>query len=186
MSEILSAPYYWGMMDRYEAERLLDGKPEGTFLLRDSAQNDYLFSVSFRRYGRSLHARIEQLDHRFSFDSYDPNAFNASSVIGELNAVACERRSSLFGLALTEHYKDPSKCLFFEPQLSSPLKRNFTFSLQNLCRAAIVDSLGRYGDVQKLQLPHALKEYLEEYHYKQAVRVRKMENACSSARQTLV
>ncbi|KAJ1519098.1 hypothetical protein ONE63_011340 [Megalurothrips usitatus] len=31
-------------MDRYEAERLLDERAEGTFLLRDSAQEEYLFS----------------------------------------------------------------------------------------------------------------------------------------------
>lgn len=54
-------------MDRVEAERLLDGKPEGTFLLRDSAQEDYLFSVSFRKYNRSLHARIEQFNHKFRY-----------------------------------------------------------------------------------------------------------------------
>ena len=35
---------------RYEAEALLEGRPEGSFLLRDSAQDEYLFSVSFRRY----------------------------------------------------------------------------------------------------------------------------------------
>ena len=58
--QITALPCYWGVMDRYEAEALLDGRPEGTFLLRDSAQEDYLFYVSFRRYNRSLHARIEQ------------------------------------------------------------------------------------------------------------------------------
>uniref|UniRef100_A0A8D0ARP4 Suppressor of cytokine signaling 9 n=1 Tax=Sander lucioperca TaxID=283035 RepID=A0A8D0ARP4_SANLU len=70
--QITNLPCYWGVMDRYEAETLLEGKPEGTFLLRDSAQEDYLFSVSFRRYGRSLHARIEQWNHNFSFDVHDP------------------------------------------------------------------------------------------------------------------
>lgn len=59
LEKITACCYYWGKMDRYEAEKLLEGKPEGTFLLRDSAQDDYLFSVSFRKYGRSLHARIE-------------------------------------------------------------------------------------------------------------------------------
>ncbi|VVC86835.1 unnamed protein product [Leptidea sinapis] len=44
----------------------------GTFLLRDSAQEEHLFSVSFRKYGRSLHARIEHYQHRFSFDCHDP------------------------------------------------------------------------------------------------------------------
>lgn len=46
--KITNAPYYWGVMDRFEAERILENKPEGTFVLRDSAQSEYLFSVSFR------------------------------------------------------------------------------------------------------------------------------------------
>lgn len=65
LERITSSSFYWGKMDRYEAERLLEGKPEGTFLLRDSAQEEFLFSVTFRKYGRSLHARIEQSGHRF-------------------------------------------------------------------------------------------------------------------------
>lgn len=54
----------------------------GTFLLRDSAQEEHLFSVSFRKYGRSLHARIEHYQHRFSFDSHDPAVFAANTVTG--------------------------------------------------------------------------------------------------------
>ena len=65
LERITNSSFYWGKMDRYEAERLLEGKPEGTFLLRDSAQEEFLFSVTFRKYGRSLHARIEQSGHRF-------------------------------------------------------------------------------------------------------------------------
>ena len=47
--EIINCPFYWGKIDRYEAEELLADKPEGSFLLRDSAQDDFVFSVSFRR-----------------------------------------------------------------------------------------------------------------------------------------
>ena len=92
LSEITNSSYYWGKMDRwdhfiftvlyfistfdrYEAEYLLEDKPEGSFLLRDSAQDEYLFSVSFRRYGRSLHARIEEQNHEFSFDCHDPGVY---------------------------------------------------------------------------------------------------------------
>jgi hypothetical protein len=60
-TEIIHCPFYWGKIDRYEAEALLANKPEGSFLLRDSAQDDFVFSVSFRRYSRSLHARIEEV-----------------------------------------------------------------------------------------------------------------------------
>ena len=66
-SEILNSPFYWGKIDRYEAEALLANRPEGSFLLRDSAQDDFVFSVSFRRYGRSLHARIEEVRVFVSF-----------------------------------------------------------------------------------------------------------------------
>ena len=60
-ADIIHCPFYWGKIDRYEAEALLANKPEGSFLLRDSAQDDFVFSVSFRRYSRSLHARIEEV-----------------------------------------------------------------------------------------------------------------------------
>ncbi|TRY58085.1 hypothetical protein DNTS_022726 [Danionella cerebrum] len=148
---------YWGIMDRYEAETLLEGKPEGTFLLRDSAQEDYLFSVSFRRYGRSLHARIEQWNHNFSFDVHDPSVFHAATVTG-----------------LLQHYKDPNACMFFEPLLSNPLHRTQVFSLQRICRA-VISSCTTYDGISVLPLPSALKEHLKEYHYKQRVRIRRLD-----------
>ncbi|XP_048394238.1 suppressor of cytokine signaling 4-like [Stegostoma tigrinum] len=153
---ISNNPCYWGVMDRYGAEALLEGKPEGTYLLRDSAQEDYLFSVSFRRYSRSLHARIEQWNHNFSFDAHDPCVFHAPSVTG-----------------LLEHYRDPNSCMFFEPLLSLPLNRTFPFSLQRLCRAVICSST-TYEGIDALPVPPPLKAYLKEYHYKQKIRVLKI------------
>ena len=154
---ITNCSFYWGKMDRYEAEKLLENKPEGTFLLRDSAQEEHLFSVSFRRFDRSLHARIEQWNHKFSFDSHDPGVFSSSTVCG-----------------LIEHYKDPSHCMFFEPMLTIPLHRNNPFSLQHLCRATICSKIS-YDRIQQLELPKRLKNYLKEYHYKQQVRVRRLD-----------
>ncbi|KAI1284910.1 Suppressor of cytokine signaling 5 [Halotydeus destructor] len=157
MKDITNCSFYWGKMDRYEAERLLENRPEGTFLLRDSAQDDHLFSVSFRRFDRSLHARIEQLNGKFSFDSHDPGVFSAKTV--------CD---------LIEHYKDPSHCMFFEPMLTSPLHRNFPFSLQHLCRTTISSHV-TYNTINHLQLPKRMKSFLKEYHYKEQVRVRRLE-----------
>ena len=155
--QIAKCSFYWGVMDRYEAEKLLENRAEGTFLLRDSAQEEFLFSVSFRRYNRSLHARIEQWNHRFSFDSHDPGVYSDTSVCG-----------------LLEHYKDPSCCLFFEPMLTLPLNRTFAFSLQHLCRAAVC-RYTTYDGVNLLPLPKSMKDYLKYYHYKQKVRVRRFE-----------
>ncbi|XP_053127861.1 suppressor of cytokine signaling 4 [Hemicordylus capensis] len=151
--QINNNPCYWGVMDKYAAEALLDGKPEGTFLLRDSAQEDYLFSVSFRRYSRSLHARIEQWNHNFSFDAHDPCVFHSPDITG-----------------LLEHYKDPSSCMFFEPLLSTPLNRTFPFSLQHICRTVICNCT-TYDGIDALPIPPSVKLYLKEYHYKSKVRV---------------
>ena len=159
LDKIVSSSFYWGIMDRYQAEKVIENKPEGTFLLRDSAQDEFLFSVSFRRYGRSLHARIEQWNHNFSFDSRDPGVYATKSVCG-----------------LIDHYKDPSCCMFFEPMLTIPLHRTFPFSLQHLARAKIC-SKTTYDGISQLSLPRALKEYLRAYHYKQKVRVKRFDNA---------
>ncbi|KAJ7991023.1 hypothetical protein DPEC_G00292940 [Dallia pectoralis] len=146
--QINNSPCYWGVLDRFQAEELLEGQPEGTFLLRDSAQDEFLFSVSFRRYSRSLHARIEQDGKRFSFDGRDPCMYRDPSVTG-----------------LLSHYSDPATCLFFEPLLSSPLPRTFPFNLVHLCRAVIC-SCTTYRGIEILPLPYPLKDYLRQYHYK--------------------
>uniref|UniRef100_A0AAQ5XKX0 Suppressor of cytokine signaling 4 n=1 Tax=Amphiprion ocellaris TaxID=80972 RepID=A0AAQ5XKX0_AMPOC len=146
--QINNNPCYWGVLNRFEAEELLDGQPEGTFLLRDSAQDEFLFSVSFRRFSRSLHARIEQNGKRFSFDVRDPCMYRDPSVMG-----------------LLRHYSDPATCLFFEPLLSKPLPRTFPFTLQHMCRAVIC-SCTTYQGVDNLPLPPQLREYLRQYHIK--------------------
>ncbi|KAM4744024.1 suppressor of cytokine signaling 4 [Anableps anableps] len=146
--QINNNPCYWGVLNRFEAEELLEGQPEGTFLLRDSAQDEFLFSVSFRRYSRSLHARIEQNGKRFSFDVRDPCMYRDPSVTG-----------------LLRHYSDPATCLFFEPLLSRPLPRTFPFPLQHLCRAVICSST-TYQGIESLPLPPQLREYLRQYHIK--------------------
>ncbi|KAK6026954.1 SOCS box [Ostertagia ostertagi] len=135
IDKIINSSYYWG-----------------TFLLRDSAQTEYLFSVSFRRYQRTLHARIEQGNHRFSFDIHDQSVFSAPTIT-----------------KLIEKYKDPARCLFFEPQLTHPLHRGRVFSLQELCRGVIV-SRTTYTGVASLRLPPKLKQYIREYHYTIPVR----------------
>ena len=83
-------------MDRYQAEALLEDKPEGSFLLRDSAQDEYLFSVSFRRYGRSLHARIEEQNHEFSFDCHDPGVYMNRNIPKLLNHYKVSSKFTLF------------------------------------------------------------------------------------------
>lgn len=151
MTFIANCPFYWGKIDRYEAEALLENKPEGSFLLRDSAQDEFVFSVSFRRYNRSLHARIEEKSHRFSFDSHDPGVHSSATISG-----------------LMAHYKEPLACMFFEPMLLFPVHRSRPFALQDLARAAICDNCS-YNDVSALSLPETLRKFVREYSYRHKI-----------------
>lgn len=72
---------------------------------------------------------------------------------------------------LLEHYKDPACVMFFEPCLTIPLHRRQTFSLQQLSRATIVSNTS-YDGINQMELPGRLKSYLKEYHYKQKLRVK--------------
>ena len=115
------------------------------------------------RYGRSLHARIEEQNHKFSFDCHDPGVFMSANIP-----------------SLMEHYKDPASCMFFEPMLCQAVNRKDPFSLQFLARATICDTLNSYSSVDKLELPKSLKAYLKEYHYRHKVRVRRLDLECTS------
>lgn len=64
--------------------------------------------------------------------------------------------------------------MFFEPLLSTPVHRTQPFSLQHVCRAVISNHTS-YDGISALPIPNALKEHLKEYHYKQRVRVRRLD-----------
>lgn len=149
---ITNCPWYWGKINRFQAEKILEGYPDGTFLLRDSAQCHYLFSVSFRRYYRTYHARIEQWKHKYSFDKPNDYSFYSTSV--------CQ---------LLRHFARPDQCTYYQPLLLKPLQRRVPASLQDHCRAAIC-SRTTFQGVSQLPLPNSLKLFLREFHYKVPVK----------------
>ena len=51
--------WYWGAIGWEEAEKQLASERDGSFLLRDSSDDRYLFSLSFRALDTTHHTRIE-------------------------------------------------------------------------------------------------------------------------------
>lgn len=51
--------WYWGPMNWEDAEMKLKGKPDGSFLVRDSSDPRYILSLSFRSQGITHHTRME-------------------------------------------------------------------------------------------------------------------------------
>ena len=57
---LLQPGWFWGQVSVDEAEALLNGRENGSFLVRDSASNPTgAFSLSFRCQGATHHTRIE-------------------------------------------------------------------------------------------------------------------------------
>lgn len=52
--------WYWGPVSGSAAEKLLCTEPEGSFIVRDSSNENYIFSLSFKLDGSVRHVRIEQ------------------------------------------------------------------------------------------------------------------------------
>lgn len=61
-NNLIKYPWYWPDLSRVEAQKLLAGKSNGSFLVRDSS-TEKKFTLSFRSSGVTLHCRIEYKDN---------------------------------------------------------------------------------------------------------------------------
>ena len=51
--------WYWGPMSGEAAEKVLANEPDGSFIVRDSSDHHYIFSLTFKLNGFVRHVRIE-------------------------------------------------------------------------------------------------------------------------------
>uniref|UniRef100_A0A183V6D7 Mediator of RNA polymerase II transcription subunit 23 n=1 Tax=Toxocara canis TaxID=6265 RepID=A0A183V6D7_TOXCA len=57
--------WYWGNMSWLEAEKVLMSRPLGTYLIRDSASDRYIFTISYRTTNSVHHTRLPQHGGKF-------------------------------------------------------------------------------------------------------------------------
>uniref|UniRef100_A0A3P8VPB0 Suppressor of cytokine signaling 6 n=1 Tax=Cynoglossus semilaevis TaxID=244447 RepID=A0A3P8VPB0_CYNSE len=152
--------WYWGPITRWEAEEKLVNLADGSFLVRDSSDDRYLLSLSFRSQGKTLHTRIEHSNGRFSFYE-QPDVEGHTSIVDLIehsikdseNGAFCYSRSRVPGSAT------------YPVRLTNPVSRFMQVrSLQYLCRF-VIRQYTRIDLIQKLPLPNKMKDYLQEKHY---------------------
>ena len=152
--------WYWGPITRWEAEEKLINLMDGSFLVRDSSDDRYLLSLSFRSQGKTLHTRIEHSNGRFSFYE-QPDVEGHTSIVDLIDhsikdsesGAFCYSRSRLPGSAT------------YPVRLTNPVSRFMQVrSLQYLCRF-VIRQYTRIDLIQKLPLPNKMKDYLQEKHY---------------------
>jgi suppressor of cytokine signaling 7 len=151
--------WYWGPITRVQAEERLEGLPNGAFLVRDSADDRYMLSLSFRSEGRTLHSRIEYSHFLFSFYTF-PDADNDGypTVVELIRNAMSFSQDGIFCFSRARNDASPT----IPVRLTQPVSR-FTKvrSLQDHCRFTI-RQVTRFDQLRNLPLPKNLGDYLEQ------------------------
>lgn len=148
--------WYWGPLSRFEAEEKLQGKPDGSFLVRDSSHEFHLYSVSLRSKGRTFHTRIRYIDGWFGFMTPVGLEPKMSSVVAlMMRSMKISQRGTLFtaggGITFPSY---PIRFLL-------PVSRFEDLpSLQHICRFVIRQN-SRCDKLHELPLPPKLIRYLD-------------------------
>lgn len=162
MKDLKNTGWYWGSLTAIEAKDILLDAPEGTFLVRDSSQRDYLFTISAMTSAGPTNLRIEYKEGKFKLDSVvlvKPKLKQFDSVVHLVEHYVHLSRTSNKGSSNTQPPVQPNGTV--QLLLTKPVY-TATPSLQHLCRIAINRVTGQ---VHELPLPNRLKTYLTDYTY---------------------
>ncbi|EEC01237.1 suppressor of cytokine signaling-2, putative, partial [Ixodes scapularis] len=138
--------YYYEGLSWQEADRLLRDRAVGTFLVRDSSDNRFLFALSVQTERGPTSARIHYRKGQFRLDSEDA----LSSCMPWFSCV----------VRLVEHYVQLSR----SAKGQMPLYREL-LPLQHLCRLALNRAAASAGPANAAlaTMPAALRDYVNDY-----------------------
>lgn len=159
IEKVKDCGWYWGPISGETAERLLSQEPDGSFVVRDSSDEHYIFSLTFKLNGLVRHVRIEHDQGNFSFGCLQK--FQSHTIVDFIeNAVEHSRSGRYLFFLHRRPILGPMRV-----QLLHPVSRfKQVQSLQHLCRFSILKSIRR-DLIDSLPLPARLKAYLNTPHY---------------------
>ncbi|OXB63629.1 hypothetical protein ASZ78_008944 [Callipepla squamata] len=159
---LLQCGWYWGPMNWEDAEMKLKGKPDGSFLVRDSSDPRYILSLSFRSQGITHHTRMEHYRGTFSLWCHPKFEDRCQSVVEFIKRAIMHSKNGKFLYFLRSRVPGlpPTPV-----QLLYPVSRfSNVKSLQHLCRFRI-RQLVRIDHIPELPLPKPLISYIRKFYY---------------------
>ncbi|KAI5733948.1 hypothetical protein M8J77_000681 [Diaphorina citri] len=151
--------WYWGPISSEAAEKILSTEPDGSFIVRDSSDDHYIFSLTFKLNACVRHVRIEHYQGNFSFGSC--TKFKSHTIVDFIeNAVEHSRSGRYLFFLHRRPILGPMRV-----QLLHPVSRfKQVQSLQHMCRFVIL-KIVRKDHINQLPLPDSLQAYLNTPHY---------------------
>ncbi|XP_049656019.1 suppressor of cytokine signaling 7 isoform X3 [Accipiter gentilis] len=162
LRELEKCGWYWGPMNWEDAEMKLKGKPDGSFLVRDSSDPRYILSLSFRSQGITHHTRMEHYRGTFSLWCHPKFEDRCQSVVEFIKRAIMHSKNGKFLYFLRSRVPGlpPTPV-----QLLYPVSRfSNVKSLQHLCRFQI-RQLVRIDHIPNLPLPKPLISYIRKFYY---------------------
>ncbi|XP_064595499.1 suppressor of cytokine signaling 2-like [Liolophura sinensis] len=157
--------YYYGGLSSPQAKLLLHHSKVGTFLIRDSSDPKYLYSLSLKTERGTTSVRIEYSHGTFRLDCEDrlrskmPRFMTVMQLIDHYVKLSQSEASKQCRWLESSGRRDVPVKLTRPRMLSPP-------SLQHLCRVTVNTVVPSVGKLHELPLPNSLKRYLSEYPYR--------------------
>ncbi|KAJ8936138.1 hypothetical protein NQ318_022220 [Aromia moschata] len=149
-----SCYWYWGPISRTHAEERLRGFPDGAFLIRDSSSDRYIFTLSFRSVGKTLHTRIELSKSGYSL--FGQGGYH--SIAELVNDALTKSKNGIYCYTKSRDEINPN----YPVRFTLPVSRyDKVPSLKHLSRFVIRQCIN-INDVERLPLPLSLIGYLQE------------------------
>lgn len=175
LRKLQESGFYWGSVGGREASSLLRSEPPGTFLIRDSSDHHHFFTLSVQTLRGTKNLRIHSEGGGFFLQpdarsTHEPPQFDCvlkliAHYMGKGPDARRDRDGGASGgrtdMKGTNVYLIHTGGEKIPLELRRPLSRALS-SLQHLCRRTL-NNRGLGGSESTEQLPHTLRDFLEEY-----------------------
>lgn len=174
LRKLQESGFYWGAVGGREASSMLRSEPPGTFLIRDSSDHHHFFTLSVQTARGTKNLRIHSEGGGFFLQPDPQNTqelpqfdcvlkliahyMGKGPDAGRSRDGACGGEVEMKGRSVYLIHTGGERVPL---ELRRPLSTSLS-SLQHMCRRTL-NNRGLGGPERAEQLPHTLRDFLEEY-----------------------